>query len=610
MDDSRTVGRSRLSFADEHAVDEFVTELRRFERGEIDADTWRRFRLLRGTYGQRQDGVQMLRIKIPQGILSAPQIATIADIADDYSRGFCHVTTRQNIQLHFIPLPQIETAMRRLAAVGLTTREACGNSVRNVTACPYAGVARDEAFDVTPYAEALTRFLLGHRLSSTLPRKFKIAFEGCPTDHALASINDLGWTAVRRDTAERVERGFRLTAGGGTSIMATSGRVLYEFLPAAEMLDVAEAVLRVFHDLGDYEHRQRNRMKFLIKTLGWDRFKSHVFEAVDAVRADGGARLPFDPDDPPQEAAPSWPQTGPPSLDDVRALVVATGTKGPGMHPSTADSEATAGAERDWRHTNVFTQRQGDYAVAVVRLDLGDITSGQLRVLARLSQSYGDGTVRLTPDQNVFLRWVRHADVRPLFERLCAAGLAGKDAATARDVTSCPGAESCRLAVTQSRGIARNVGDLLQMRPDLVQATSGASIRVSGCPNGCGQHHVATLGLQGSIRKVDGRAVPQYFLLVGGHAANGGSTFGRLAAKVPARRTAAAIERLLLWYRDDRLPDETPDAFFARADLATVRARLADLETLTSETVTPDDFIDLGDVRPFAPEVMDGECAV
>lgn len=610
MDDSRTVGRSRLSFADERDIDEFVAELGRFERGEVDADTWRKFRLLRGTYGQRQDGVQMLRVKIPQGVLTASQLEVMADVADEYSRGFGHVTTRQNIQLHFVPLDTIEMAMRRFADVGLTTREACGNSVRNVTACPYAGVSPDEAFDVTPYAEALTRFLLRHRLSSSLPRKFKIAFEGCPTDHALAGINDLGWTAVVRLEHGREERGFRLTAGGGTSIMATSGRVLYDFVPADEIFDVAEAVLRVFHALGDYEHRQRNRMKFLIKTIGWDRFRQEVASALDEVRREGGAHLPFDPEAPAEEGAPEWVRAEPPSLAEVEALVSASRVRGPGFHPSAVASLATLDREQAWRRTNVRAQRQTGYQIAIVRLELGDFTAGQMRLLSRLAQSYGDGTVRLTPDQNVFLRWVRDEDVSPLFTRLAAAGLAAIGASTVRDVTSCPGAESCRLAVTQSRGVARSVADALDHHPDLVEAASSAAIRVSGCPNGCGQHHVATIGLQGSIRKLDGRAVPQYFVFVGGRSASDGSRFGRLAAKVPARRTATAVERLLAWYRDERQRDESPEAFFARVDVAAVKARLADLEALTTDAAKPDDFVDLGEVAEFKPEVMEGECAV
>src|SRR5215472_16954999 len=243
VDDPKTLGRTRLSFANEAEIDEFVATLEKFERGEVSPDEWRAYRLVRGTYGQRQSDVQMLRVKIPQGVLSAEQLEALADVADAYSRGFGHITTRQNVQFHFVKLHDVEPAMRRLAEAGLTTREACGNSVRNITACPYAGVAVDERFDVTPYAEALTRYLLRHPLSSTLPRKFKIAFEGCPTDHVGTAINDIGFRAVLGPSGGR---GFRVTVGGGTSILTRSGGLLHEFLPASELFRVAEAILRVF----------------------------------------------------------------------------------------------------------------------------------------------------------------------------------------------------------------------------------------------------------------------------------------------------------------------------------------------------------------------------
>src|SRR5436189_2857174 len=236
VDDPKTFGRARLGFADEADVDEFAETLARFERGEIAPDQWRAFRLVRGTYGQRQaEDAQMLRVKIPQGVLSSEQLDALADVGERHSRGFGHITTRQNVQFHFVKLHAVEQAMHRLADAGLTTREACGNSVRNITACPYAGVAADERFDVTPYAEALTRFLLRHPLSSTLPRKFKIGFEGCPADHIGTPINDLGFRAVLgRDGG----RAFHVTAGGGTAILCASGGLLHEFLPASEILRV------------------------------------------------------------------------------------------------------------------------------------------------------------------------------------------------------------------------------------------------------------------------------------------------------------------------------------------------------------------------------------
>src|SRR5918999_3042870 len=292
-EDRETLGRARLSFAKEADVDEFVDVLGQFERGEITPDEWRAFRLVRGTYGQRQSGdAQMLRVKVPQGILDVPQLDAMAEVSELYSRGFGHITTRQNIQLHFLKLHDVEHAMRQLAEAGLTTREACGNSVRNITACPYAGVAADEPFDVTPYAEALTRYLLRHPLSSVLPRKFKIAFEGCTHDHIAAAINDIGWTAKLRVVDGRPQRGFRVTVAGGTATLVRSGNELFEFLPVGEMFNVAEAIVRVFHRLGDYKHKQRNRLKFLVRSLGWDGFKAEFERDLAGVRAEGRVPLP------------------------------------------------------------------------------------------------------------------------------------------------------------------------------------------------------------------------------------------------------------------------------------------------------------------------------
>jgi sulfite reductase (NADPH) hemoprotein beta-component len=606
MAEPTTAARVRESFANGAEIDEFVRVLEQFERGEISAETWRKYRLVRGTYGQRQDDAHMLRVKIPQGVLDTSQLNALADVARDYSRGFAHVTTRQNVQFHFMRLHDVEPAMRRLADAGVTTREACGNSVRNITACPMAGVSPTELFDVTPYAEALTRYFLRHPLSACLPRKFKIAFEGCEEDHALTAINDLGWTARVEEREGRAVRGFRLTAGGGTSILPTSGGLLFAFLPAAEMLMAAEAVVRVFHRLGDFEHKHRNRLKFLIKKLGWDCWRDEVMTEFERARAEGSARLPFDPNEPPVESAPAWPRPAAPPVDAVRALA--------GMRPIAAGVEIRASAVgkaayNAWRETNLVQQRQAGYVTAIVTLPLGDVSVGQLRVLSGLAAAYGDGTVRLTTSQNMCLRWVPENAAPELFARLEAAELGVAGAQTVADVTSCPGAESCKLAVTQSRGLGRALIGALADRPDLVADAASASIKISGCPNGCGQHHIATIGFQGSVRKLGDRAVPQYFVMVGGSSTVAGATFARLAAKVPARRVSTALERLLDLYRRQREPGETPEAFFARLDVKDVRTLLADLASLTVDEAVSSDFVDLGEQSAFVPEVMDGECA-
>src|SRR5262245_22430545 len=607
VDDPKTFGRTRLSFASVADIDEFVATLDRFERGELTPDQWRAFRLVRGTYGQRQaEDAQMLRMKIPQGVLTSEQLDALADVGERYSRGFGHITTRQNVQFHFVKLHDVEHAMHRLAAAGLTTREACGNSVRNITACHFSGIAADERFDVTPYAEALTRYLLRHPLSSTLPRKFKIGFEGCATDHVYVGINDLGFRAVLGADGAR---GFRVTAGGGTAIMVKSAGLLHELLPASEILRVAEAVLRVFHRLGDYQHKQRNRLKFLIKTLGWTRWREEYDRELTACRLRGQVPT-LDIDPPANESRPDWVKDSSPSVGHIAARVSAGQVKGPGITPTVVPLYQVGDeAYARWRATNVRPQKQFGYVLVTATVPLGDLTSEQMRVIGELARAYGDGTVRVTIDQDLLFRWVNSSDARQFYRRLAAAGLGLAEAGSIAAVATCPGAESCRLAVTQSRGLGRLLEDHLRARPDLIAAADGARIKISGCPNGCGQHHVATIGFQGSVRRVGSRAVPQYFVMVGGGATETGAAFGRLAAKVPARRIPEVVDRLIDLYARGKADGESAPSFFARVDLGVVKALLGDLERLQSADAVESDFIDLGEASAFAPEVMDGECS-
>ncbi len=582
--------RPHRSFASAEDVAAFAATLGRFERGEIGADEWRAFRLVNGTYPQRQDeDAQMLRVKVPQGVLDAGQLEALAEAAERWSRGFAHVTTRQNVQMHFLTLRGVEEAMALLAGAGLTTKEACGNAVRNVTACPFAGVARDEAFDVTPYAEALTRHFLRRPLASRLPRKFKVAFEGCPDDHAFAAINDIGF---RARVGEGGERGFRVTVGGGTALLCASGGALVDFLPVAETLSLAEAIVRAYARLGDYEHRKRNRLKYLVRALGGDGWKAAVEGELEAVRAEGGIPLPFDPESPPVEGPPA---PGDPAEAEAVGVPASGPPRGPGIVPSVRVLlDPGESDRRRWTATNVRPQRQEGFSIAAVTLPLGDVTSGQLRALAVLSRAHGDGTVRTTHDQNVVLRWVRDPDLAALHRGLAAAGLAAEGASTLADVTSCPGAETCRVAVTHSRGVGRLVADRLAARPEVVAAAGALDVKVSGCPNGCGQHHVAGVGLQGSVRQVGGRALPQYFVSVGGGLAADGARFGRLVAKVPARRAPEAVERLALHAAAEKRGDETTLAYLQRADAAALKALLADLEAFDPGSAGEEDFVDPG----------------
>lgn len=607
--DAPSAARVRASFVDPTELDGFVETLGRYERREIDTDAWRAYRVTLGAYSQRQDGVHMLRVKIPQGIATAEQLRALADITARYSRGFGHVTTRQNFQAHFINPADILPALRRLADAGITTSGAGGSTVRNVVTCPFAGISPDEPFDPTPYAEAMTRHFLRHPLAYSLPRKFKVAFEGCTTaDHAGTAIQDLGLRAIVRDDGGITRRGFAVTIAGGTSSACTAGSLLVAFLPAGDVLALGEAIIRVFHARGDRKNRHKNRLKFLVKELGFDAIRASVEESLEAVRREGAPALPFDPERPPVEHAPRHERPEPPTIQAIAERVRTAPLRGPGaIPPVEPDAAPSAEALEVFVRTNTRPQRQEGYRVVTIATPRGDVTAAQLEALADLSLSYGDGSIRLGSAGHLVLRWVREADVAPLYAGLAAAGLGRDGVGSAADVVSCPGAEACRLAVTRTREIAQSIDERVRTmgHPAL---SAEVSMHVSGCPNGCSQHHISAIGLQGSARRVGGRTVPQYFVLLGGSSAPGTATFGRVAAKIPARRVADAVERLVSFYLSERQPGEAAGPFFVRS-FGEAKALLGPLETMGPEDVRAEDLIELGASEEFRPQTQEGECA-
>ncbi|HUJ63417.1 MAG TPA: nitrite/sulfite reductase [Kofleriaceae bacterium] len=564
----------RLGFARHEDVDLFVQRLEAFERGELSPDEWRSFRLLNGVYGQRQDGVMMVRAKLPAGIATPAQLVALADVADRFSTGKGHVTTRQNVQFHFVPQADADDALRRLADAGITTREACGHSVRNWTCCPLAGVAQGEAFDPTPYVEALARHLLRGPYSASLPRKLKPSLGGCcGTDCSQAFINDLGFLARQRDG----KPGFQLLAGGGLSTLRRSALVVEDFVPADEILEAADAIVRVFHAVGNRHNKAKARLKWAIDKIGADAFLARYRAERELIRREGGVPLVL----PPQPPAPAR-----------RAPLAQVATPEPGYG--------------EWAADSVRPQKQPGFSAIAIRLVLGDITSAQLRGLAELATQFGEGEVRLTNEQNIVLRWVPTARLPALHRELARLGLARRGANTLADVTSCPGASSCKLAVTASRGLAGILTELLDRRRDLVDAARGLDVKVSGCPHGCGQHYIAGIGFQGGMRKIAGRPAPQYLIYVGGGIGETRAEFGRLVTKVPARRAAAALERLIDLYIQR---GGTSHAFWADVPLDELRALLADLTELDEADAIEADFIDLGEARAFEVVSGEGECS-
>ena len=571
--DSKTAGPTRLGFADEKDLDAFVDKLGQFERGELAPDGWKAFRLVNGVYSQRQEDAMMVRVKIPQGLLTSDQLRVLGEVAQRWSTGRGHITTRQNVQFHFIKLADTAAVVAALGNAGLTTREACGNAVRNVTTCPFAGASELEPFDATPYAEAVTRYLLRGPLSASLPRKFKIAFGGCcGTDCVGASFNDIGLLARARDG----QPGFRVTLAGGLSTLRRAGILAHEFVPAEEVLEIAEAVIRVFNRTGNRKRRDKARLKFVVEQMGAEKFLAEYHAERERIRGEGGLR-----------ASGFALQAG-----EAPARTVA--------HPR---PRALRAGLAEWSATNVRAQRQPEYAAVTVRVLLGDLTAAQFGALAAIAEEFSEEReVRTTVDQNLVLRYVQRAHLPALHAALDDAALAEAGAGTVSDVTSCPGAFSCRLAVTQSRGMARELGAALHE----VEA-EGLHIKISGCPNGCGQHYVAGIGLQGSVRKVNGRPVPQYHLYLGGGFGAETASFGRLSAKLPARRVPEAVKRLIAIADAEKAPGEAYESFLARLPAARVSALLRDLEELAAPEAQ--DFVDLDEEKAFAVELSEGECA-
>jgi sulfite reductase beta subunit-like hemoprotein len=561
-------------FSDKRDIAEFVEKLESYERGELTADQFRTFRLLRGVYGQRQSDVQMIRVKIPFGRLGPDQLRAVADVADKYSRGFGHVTTRQNIQLHFVKLANAESSLNVLDEAGLTTREACGNSVRTVTACELAEVCSGAAFDVTQYADAMTRHFLRHPLSSSLPRKFKIAFSGCGTDCAFGAIHDIGFIAQVRDG----QRGFKVYAAGGLSTTPQAALTLHEYVPAAEIGRVGEALVRLFHALGNRENKARARMKYVLRKLGEEKFRAKYAEFRAAVDAEAMAELTL-PDPPKNEPAPA--------IDEVQ-----------GKQPE---------GYLAWRATNVVDQKQDGYVAAYIRLFLGDITSAQMRQLATLLGRFGDGTIRLTVDQNILVPWVDKRSLPSLYAALREIGLGLADAHHAADVTSCPGAESCNLAVTSSRNVAKAISERLEAA-DMAgaKALDSTVIKISGCPNSCGQHHIADIGWHGAAKTVNGTTYPMYQLHLGGGVDERGARFGRQVVKVVAKRVPEAVALLVKLFETDKTEGETPAAFFTRVDPKRVVAALGEIATATP---SGDESVDIGEDAGFHVAIGAGECA-
>jgi len=603
-------------------IDIFETEIALRRQGKLDERLFAETRLRRGTYGQRYDNGQrndgrrvqqlnfpsgtltkgpntmwdapgMQRIKIPAGGLNAAQLETVAELAEEYSDGIAHVTTRQDFQLHFVHIEDTPSIMRRLAAVGITTREACGNSVRNVTACPYAGVCQDETFDVTPYARALSRFLLGHPDTQNFGRKFKPAFSGC-AQHAcgLTALHDLGLIATKRVNPETgtEELGFEVYVGGGLGAVPYQAKLFSAFVPREELLPLAQAISRIFARYGEKKNRNRARLKFLIQDLGIEKFRELVLEERQL--------LSFDP---------RWTEYIKQALESSEA----PSRPGGDLPELVTIGSSDMGTEKlkKWLKFNTRPQRQPGYVTATVALPLGDITANQLRALANIVRRFTRETIRSTVEQNFVIRWVSKSDLPELYRALEAVGLGNAGAGALVDIAACPGTDTCKLGISSSRGLAAELRKQVSEKSfQSDEAVQNLHIKISGCFNSCGQHHVADLGFYGVSRKIAGYAVPHFQVVLGGEWEHNAGSYGLPVVAVPSKNIPQVVRRLTERYVADRKPGESFKDFVKRTGKTALKNMLEDLTRPPAGDRSF--FSDWGDPREYSLGDMGvGECA-
>lgn len=596
-------------------IDTFEGQMALRNQGSLDEKVFAETRLRRGVYGQRYDNGKrhdglgertlrypsdgatkgpdtlwdapgMQRIKVPWGGLTPDQLEALAGLADEYADGILHVTTRQDFQLHFVHVDDTPDLMRRLAAVGITTREACGNSVRNVTACPLAGVCHTEAFDVTPYANALTFFLLGHDDVQDFGRKFKIAFSGCEHEGCgLAMLHDLGFVGQVKLVDGRAVRGFDMYVGGGLGAIPHQAQLLAPFVGEDEILSLSQAVCRVFARLGEKRNRNRARIKFLVAQLGIEEFRRLVFAERQA--------MPYDE---------RWTAF----LDSLSSFA-----ESPLRQPITLEAHYDDEGYQAWLASNVYRQRQAGFAVVYLNLPLGDLTGSQAIALADLARRYVGDHLRTTVEQNIVLRWVADQDLKDLYDELAPLGLAAPGAGSITDITACPGTDTCKLGIASSRGLAGELSARLSAQLDtLPPAVRNLKIKISGCFNSCGQHHVADIGFFGNSRHRNQRTVPHFQVVLGGQWRNNAGSYGLPVGAVPSRAVPTVLEVLTSKFNAERQEDESFQAWVQRCGKKEIRTLLKPYSAIPLYENDAAYYSDWGDPREFTiGDIGVGECA-
>ncbi|WP_339885121.1 HEPN domain-containing protein [Polaribacter vadi] len=559
----------------ERDIIELANKIAQFNNLQIDEEKFRSLRLARGVYGQRQEGVQMIRIKLPYGKVKSNQLRRISEVSDEYSRGRLHITTRQDIQIHYVDLQRTPELWAELERDDVTLREACGNVVRNVTASETAGIDVDEPFDVSPYADALYKFFLRNPICQEMGRKFKVSFSSTDKDTGLSYLHDLGYIAK----IENGVRGFKVMVAGGLGSQPRHAEVLYDFLPSDKIIPVMEGVLRVFDRYGERKSRAKARMKFLLKDIGLEAFKNLIEEEQKAIEfktvvIDAASYVPSEP------VSVDAPQV---EIKDQAAFDL-------------------------WKSTNLIPQKQKGYVAIGIKVLLGDFYTDKARLLADLVDTYAAGEIRLTLRQNIVIPFVKE-DLIPLFyQELEKLGFVEAGYNKAVDITACPGTDTCNLGIASSTGIAVELEKVIAAEYPQYLKNEDLVIKISGCMNACGQHNMANIGFQGMTVRTPGKLVAPALqvLLGGGNLGNGNALFADKVVKVPSKRGPEALRRILNDYEANANGKEFVDYYKEKGEKYFYDF-LNDLQDVTN--LTQEDFIDWGEADKYVKEIGIGECA-
>jgi len=585
----------RVNWAKIEEAENFAKTVKLYRQGKIDHDNFRRFRLQHGAYGTRMtDDYAMVRIKIPAGEIYPIQLEKIAQLSETFSIGSAHISTRQNIQLHWVVLEDVSEIMRGLSEVGLTSREACGNTVRNVMCSPLAGVCHDEEFDTTPYAIATAKFLLRNPLNQNLPRKFKFNFTCCEK-HGMARMVDVGLIPVTREIDGKTQRGFKIFLGGGLGNKSFVGHHLEDFTPEEDLLYTSIAVLRIFDRMGNRKNMARNRMRYLVDEMGWEKFQNLVLKERAIVRATQSVIVKLDVDNTPN--------------DIKRPITV-----------SDEDGKSTPEGYSRWLKTSAFKQKQEGYHSVFVNLEAGDITANQLNALAKICREFSaEGFARNGFSQEIVLRWIHESDLPRLYSNLLEVGLAKPGTLSMASPIGCSGTTSCNLALTNSHRLAKEIQrKFLELKLDEDDELRDSTIKISGCPNSCGQHEIATIGFYGGGGRVGNDMYPSYQMSLGGRS-DRDTMLGVICMRVPAKRIIPVILKIIEIFKKNKQSEDTLSSWINRvvkgnenSEIRSVndfKQILAPLVVSPTKESDADFYLDYGSDTNYHTITGKGECA-